>query len=281
MDISTVQLEELLRHLLSEGAELGGHGGGHAVVPEAWGGREFVRPVRGDHLLWEVEEGGIVYHRPDGARELIGPGHGMVLPGVLGGRFTVADDCDECRVHHLRFQLTHGRALMLDGPVRIGVCQGVNLADAVELYRSCEALGTTLGWLRLRAALASWIGSVCTNAAQPRSQQGLSPAVRRRCIGFIHEHLSEGFRLAELADAVGLNPVYLSARFRQTFGQSIRSYTTAARLSAARDLLTETDLPVGRVAEMAGFCDIYQFCRTFGRQMGTPPGRWRRMQGRV
>ncbi len=277
-----VSLEELLRKLMDPSVAIGDVDAGHAVVPERWGSREFVRLPRADTMLWEVEQGGLVYHDPEQGPRPIDPGSGLVVPGTRGGRFTIADESPEVRVHFLRFRLGAEQPLLLSGPARIGTRQGGGLSDLVELHRTCAALDTELGWLRLRGALVAWVGGVCANPTGPSLRTGgLSPPVRRACISFIHAHLAEGFRLADLANACGLNPVYFSGRFTSTFGRSVRAYTTAARVALARSLLLDTSLPLTRIAGMAGFSDVYQFCRMFKAAVGVPPGRWRRMQGSV
>lgn len=276
MDFREVSMVRCLRHLADPQFAIGDLGGGHAHVPYEWGGRAFTRPARLDHMLWEIERGNLVYDGDGGQRTIL-EGAALALPGPLGGTFTIADDSDEAIIHWIRIGFVDDIPLVLTGGLLTGTAPGVSLAEVVELHRACEAMDTELAWLRFRTSLASWLGSLHSHASTPSVRsRGLSPVVRRRCLAYIHENLAPGFRLKDLAGACNLNPVYFSARFRETFGQSVRSYTKAARMSAARNLLTETDLSVTAIAEMAGFCDVYQFCRQFRQVHGEPPGRWRR-----
>ena len=64
--------------------------------------------------------------------------------------------------------------------------------------------------------------------------------------------------------------------FRRATGFSPGHYILLNRLVLARELLTSTEdiLPV--VAQKAGFGDVNNFIRTFKKQFGVPPGKYRR-----
>ena len=47
------------------------------------------------------------------------------------------------------------------------------------------------------------------------------------------------------------------------------------RISRAKELLTETDLPVAEAAYRSGFSDVNNFIRTFKRDTGLTPLRYR------
>lgn len=67
---------------------------------------------------------------------------------------------------------------------------------------------------------------------------------------------------------------------RRSTGTSLKEYLIEARLSVAKDLLTNTELPVHDVAVRVGHTDAAYFSRMFAKRVGVPPVRFRRQQRR-
>lgn len=96
---------------------------------------------------------------------------------------------------------------------------------------------------------------------------------------YIDVHFAEPLLVSELARRVYLTPCYLTHCFRELTGYSPKQYLVQTRLAAAKDLLLHTALPVGEVAYRCGFLDVNNFIRTFRRETGSTPLRYReRMQ---
>lgn len=60
---------------------------------------------------------------------------------------------------------------------------------------------------------------------------------------------------------------------RRTFLQHLRE----RRVREARSLLTDTDLSIAQIATQAGFCDQSHLTRTFSRELGVTPRRYRQL----
>lgn len=78
-----------------------------------------------------------------------------------------------------------------------------------------------------------------------------------------------------VAASVQMAPRSLRHRFRQATGMSLHDYVIQLRMSRARDLLTETDLPIKAVSSLLGYRDVYYFSRQFKAEAGVSPGRYR------
>jgi AraC family transcriptional regulator len=91
----------------------------------------------------------------------------------------------------------------------------------------------------------------------------------------VHDRFAESLSLAEVADAVGVEPERLARGFRRAFGEPLASYLRRVRVNAAASLLTHTDLPISRVAGDVGFADQSHLTRWFRRYLETTPGRYR------
>ena len=81
-----------------------------------------------------------------------------------------------------------------------------------------------------------------------------------------------------LADAMGYDPGYLAARFKQLTGRSLKAHIDAGRMDRARELLRYSMMTVSEIAEELGFPEIYSFSRFFKKHAGRSPTAWRREQ---
>lgn len=68
---------------------------------------------------------------------------------------------------------------------------------------------------------------------------------------------------------------YLSRTFKQITGQGINEYIHQVRIQHAKELLTQTDLPISQVAEKVGYSSSNAFIRAYRNAEGVPPGAYR------
>ena len=97
------------------------------------------------------------------------------------------------------------------------------------------------------------------------------------CMRYLHNHHAKKISIPEVAGYCHLHPNYLSAVFRQYTGESIIEYLTRIRIESAQRLLRE-NLPVNKVAEMAGFRSECLFYRKFKDITGMTPKTYQRKQ---
>jgi len=91
--------------------------------------------------------------------------------------------------------------------------------------------------------------------------------------------IDDGFldtgNLADLAARVGVTDRHLRRIFDAEFGVSLLAFAQTRRLLTARQLLTDTRLPIGTVALAAGFGSVRRFNDLFLKQYGLNPQRFR------
>ncbi|MBD2868959.1 response regulator [Paenibacillus arenilitoris] len=92
---------------------------------------------------------------------------------------------------------------------------------------------------------------------------------------FIRGRIAYDVSLTALAEAVYLNPSYLSLLYKQTTGQNISDYITNVRLEKARELLAATPLKIHEVAAAIGFDNAGYFTRFFRKHTGIGPQDYR------
>lgn len=98
-------------------------------------------------------------------------------------------------------------------------------------------------------------------------------AVRRAAL-LIREGAST-CRIADIASRLGLSERQLRRLFERTFGVTPTEYRTTCRLLLAKSLLTDTSLPITRVAFACGFSSVRRFNDAFSNRYRMSPTRFR------
>lgn len=84
---------------------------------------------------------------------------------------------------------------------------------------------------------------------------------------------------SEIAEMVHFHPVYLNRIFKKSTGVSLHSYIINYRINVAKILLEDSTLPIGTVANLAGFSDATYFSNSFKKAVGLSPSKFRDQHG--
>lgn len=95
-------------------------------------------------------------------------------------------------------------------------------------------------------------------------------------VRFIREHGHEPIGVSEVVGAAGVSRRLLEQRFRKVLGRSPAAELRRFRVEHAQRLLAQTELPVARIAEAAGFHHAEVMNRVFRRELGVTPTEHRR-----
>jgi AraC-like DNA-binding protein len=98
----------------------------------------------------------------------------------------------------------------------------------------------------------------------------------------IQDHVDTNLtlRLTEVADALQVNPTYLSREFARYFDDlSFGEYIRKLRIDKALHLLDTTAYSLGEIAYLTGFSDQSHFTRIFKQHTGQSPSAYRKQQG--
>lgn len=128
------------------------------------------------------------------------------------------------------------------------------LADAVMARIGCHLAGVALG-------------------AQPK--ESLSPGLLRRIVDLIEDRLGDKLLVETLANDAGLSRSHFSRAFHAATGQSPQEFIIGRRISRARELLANTDEPVGQIAAATGFSSQAHLSTAFKKRLGVSPARYR------
>lgn len=92
----------------------------------------------------------------------------------------------------------------------------------------------------------------------------------------IKKRYPEQLSLAAVASELHLNAVYLGQLFKQEVGRSFAQFLNDYRVDVAVDLLRDSDLDIGQIAEAVGYQNSSYFYKLFKKQTGMSPGDYRK-----
>lgn len=95
-------------------------------------------------------------------------------------------------------------------------------------------------------------------------------------VSFIRRHACDGISVSDVLREVPLSRSVLQRRFQRILGQTVSDAIIHVRVKRAQELLAETDLPLQRVAEMAGFQHQQYLGAVFRKRLGITPARFRK-----
>ncbi len=94
-------------------------------------------------------------------------------------------------------------------------------------------------------------------------------------VDYINEHYNEKITLTTLSKIFYLNPSYISRVFKEKLNLSFCEYLRTIRIKEVCRLLEDSSLKLEEIAEMTGFNDSSDLCRTFKAVMHTSPSKFK------
>ena len=93
---------------------------------------------------------------------------------------------------------------------------------------------------------------------------------------YIHSHFRHKISVSDLASLEFLGTSRYRELFRKQTGMSPVEYISALRIEKAKDLLTQEDLSLAKIASMIGYDDVHYFQRVFKKCVGITAGDYRK-----
>lgn len=104
---------------------------------------------------------------------------------------------------------------------------------------------------------------------EPNSKQYNKHLIR--IMNYIERHYSEDLRLSALSERCFLSQSYIARLFREELSCKPSEYINRVRVSAARTMLSQTNLSITEIADKVGYSDVYYFSRIFKQITGSSP----------
>ena len=158
---------------------------------------------------------------------------------------------------------------------RAAISGGVRPDDAFTLsdayIRQIEACNDIRLTLRMEEEMVSGF----TAAVNSMKLGRYSEAVRGALV-YIENHLCEKLSLSQIAEAVYLNPNYLSGLFSAETGETVHNYIIRRRVEDAGYFMKNSTEPIADIASFYQFSSQSHFVQCFRRIMGVTPGVYRK-----
>lgn len=113
--------------------------------------------------------------------------------------------------------------------------------------------------------------------AQAREDVTSDDPVALAC-AFVAGHYGEKICVDDLAAAAHVSSSYLTKLFRQAMGTSPHDYLMRYRITQAKQLLIETDVPIGAIARQIGFATESNFSYRFAKMCDVSPREYRALR---
>lgn len=92
---------------------------------------------------------------------------------------------------------------------------------------------------------------------------------------YIKENYRKPLQLIDVADAISLNPAYLSSIFKKEVGQSFTAYLNEHRINISKNKLRITNQSVKDISVSVGFSDSNYYTKVFKNLVGVTPSEYR------
>lgn len=130
-------------------------------------------------------------------------------------------------------------------------------------------------YLKIQSLLSSVVGTLIyeleSDLVKPKNTETrLMPAIE-----YINSSYKNRITLIKLASICFLSENYFHSLFKRTFGITPINYILQMRMNEAINLLSNTNMPVKKIALEIGYYDAAYFTRTFSKHFEISPGRFR------
>lgn len=231
-----------------------------------------------DHLLWYVMDG-IGVARLDERSWELQAGSCFVFPPGAAPHCTQEPD-HRLVVFGMHFDLIDERGERIEQSAALLPPLGRTVRDAAffatlaqrcdSSYRHDDAIGIVQSRLFLQAMLLH-LWEETLHSAPSAVDLALDEIVRT-----IQREPGKRWSVDDLAQQAHLSRAQFVRRFRALVGRSPVHFMIQVRLERARQLLQETDMSLGQIADALGYDDVAFFSRQYKQYIGQPPSALRR-----
>lgn len=101
----------------------------------------------------------------------------------------------------------------------------------------------------------------------------------KKMMEFVESNYDKPIRLKDVAAHVYISHTYAGQIFSSVTGKHFVEYLIGLRMHKAKQLLTDTDLPINLIGEKISYADPSYFCQVFKREVGMSPREYRLNKG--
>lgn len=150
------------------------------------------------------------------------------------------------------------------------------ISNMLDEYNHYNELSELLLQGMLHQLLAIMLKERLPNTNQDMAIHKANPLILK-ALSFMEDHYLEMPSLKETAAHISISPEYFSRLFKSTLDKSYSEYQNRIKLRYAYQLLEQTNLSVGQIAEQTGFSNANYMCDVMKRYIGLSPSEFRKL----
>ena len=105
-----------------------------------------------------------------------------------------------------------------------------------------------------------------------------TPDIAMQMKDFLNTRLHVSFKIEELCKAFSHSESQTIRIFKKAFGVTPYAYVLTKKISLAKQMLKDTNLPVKEIAKQLSFADEYYFSNVFKAKTGVSPSAFRKAE---
>lgn len=166
-------------------------------------------------------------------------------------------------------------------PAAAAFTSGASFNTALRIAQECAAPGPA-GTSAMEAMCWELLAALSGIHLWPDKHGNSFPSWIGRARELLHDRCSDSLQITEMAQQLGVHPVYFARAFRQVFRCTPGEYRMRCRLRDALVLMQNANIPLAAIALNAGFFDQSHFSAAFRKHFGMAPQAYRRRRhGRI
>lgn len=154
--------------------------------------------------------------------------------------------------------------------IRIGVTRFLLKPSKMDELE--EAIGAMVKNLKEREAFR---GNEDNEQPEETEESAASSFIVNNALKYMEDNFKEKLKLQDVAEQVYVSQWHLSKLLNKYRGQSFSDTLNSIRIEKAKELLNDSSLRIGDIAEMVGFLDMAHFSRVFKKQTGISANEYR------
>ncbi|MGI6463017.1 MAG: response regulator transcription factor [Candidatus Scatomorpha sp.] len=145
----------------------------------------------------------------------------------------------------------------------------LSLPSTIEDFADIDPDSFVSGFTEQMLAVSDSVASLTVRTANPQVQEA--------CL-YILNNPDGKTDIGDIAKHLFTNRKYLSALMKRETGKSAIKYITHVKMERARNLLMDSDMNIGELAELLGFENADYFSKVFRKSAGVSPREFRRQR---
>ncbi|WP_164775410.1 response regulator transcription factor [Paenibacillus glycanilyticus] len=127
--------------------------------------------------------------------------------------------------------------------------------------------------------MLAWVHYAVNKAMHQAEAVKESDSVVETVRRYIAINMDQDLSRETIAEQVFLNPDYLSRMFKKETGHSVSDYILLERIRAAKEMLSQTSVPISTIAASVGYTNFSHFAKIFKKYAGIGPSEYRNQYG--